>query len=107
MEDNWDSFRHKNDIRYFFESFGAMVKTEKVGDLKNMHRLISLLSAVLGLSYGGGVFYNCISNAEIANALFTIMFIGGAVSILLHTSIAVIFGNVNNIKLNDRDREKI
>lgn len=50
-EKNWDSFRHNNDIRYFFGSFGTMVETERVGDLKNMHRLISFLSASLGILY--------------------------------------------------------
>lgn len=103
---NWDSFRHKNDIRYFFDSFGVMIKTEKVGDLKNMHRLISILSALLGLFYGGGVFYNCIQNYGLSNMLSATMIFGGGLSILLHTLIALVFGKINNNKLNDKEGEK-
>lgn len=87
---NWDSVRHNNGIRYFFGSFGTSVPDARVGDLSNMHRIVSWLSLILGALYGFTVFAFCIYELNQKDKRFFFLFIFMVGAVFLSASIHII-----------------
>lgn len=109
-KENWDNFRHEHGIKYFFGSFGSSIDTERVGDLSNMHRIISWLSIILGLTYGLITFVNCVMDGDFSDRTNCVMFIyicaGLLLSAIAHTLIVVVCNRKNIKRIREQSPEK-
>lgn len=72
QQKNWDNMRRNHGILpYFYGSFGAPAPDRRVGDLSNMHRIISWTGFIVGAIYGGSIYFSCIINNPFGSATST------------------------------------